>query len=453
MQKLKFSCLVAICAIGALAWQSRAQAAGRDKKADEVLRQMTDFYGKLPAFACKVESVFDMELQQQKNKAVTKITVRFQRPNKLAFIVEEGMMGLTTVSNGKQAVQYLPAMKRYTVREAPADLAALFDFEVPAPITMLGMSGNWIPTSGEALFKEMTSEVTESKYLGIEKVGTVDCHHCKFVQEDFDWEIWIDAGKTPLVHKLSPDLLKQLASAGAQLEGAKINYSVNFSDWNVSPKFSDADFEYTPPKGAQRVENMFQQPEEPPHPLLGQAAPAFVTEDLDGHPIDLKKNLGKNVILLDFWATWCGPCVQAMPQVDAVAKQFAPEGLVFYAVNSGEDPATIKEFLSTSKMEVPVALDQKGQIGPLYGVEGIPQTVLIGKDGKVQVVHVGFNNQLGKVLAKEVEALLAGKDLASEAIAKYEEAMKNQEASDDAAPEGDAGPGAAADGGKDAAQK
>lgn len=444
--------LVAICASGAFVWQAYGQAAGGDKKAEETLRQMTDYYGKLPAFSCKLDAVFDMEVQQQKNKAVTKVTVRFQRPNKVAFIVDEGMMGLTTVTNGKQAVQYLPAMKRYMVREAPADLAALFDFDVPTPITMLGMNGDWIPTSGEALFKNMMSGVTGSKYLGIEKVGKVDCHHCKFMQEDFDWEIWIEASKTPLVRKLSPDLLKQLAAAGAQIEGAKINYTVNFSDWNVAPKFTDADFEFTPPKGVQRVDNLFAQPEEPPHPLLGQAAPAFATQDLEGHPIDLKKNLGKNVIMLDFWATWCGPCVQAMPQVDAVAKQFAPQGLVFYAVNAGEEPAAIKEFLASSKMEVPVALDQKGEIGPLYGVEGIPQTVLIGKDGKVQAMHVGYNSQLGKVLAKEIEALLAGKDLASETIAKYEESMKKQEASEDAAPEAKGAPAATPEVNKEAAQ-
>lgn len=434
--------LVAICASCTLACQAYGQAAKGDKKAEEILRQMTDFYGKLPAFSCHAEAVFDMEVQQQKNNMVTKVTVRFQRPNKVAFIVDKGTMGLTTVTNGKEAVQYFPPMKRYMVREAPADLAGLFDFDVPTPITMLGMNGDWIPTSGEALFKNMVSGVTGSKYLGIEKVGDVDCHHCKFMQEEFDWDIWVEASKTPLVHRVSPDLLKQLAAAGTQLQGAKVSYNVNFSDWNVAPKFTDADFEFTPPKGVQRVDNLFAPPEEPPHSLLGQAAPAFATQDVDGHPIDLKKDLGKKVIMLDFWATWCGPCVQAMPQVDAVANQFAPKGLVFYAVNAGEDAATIKEFLKSSKMEVPVALDEKGEIGPLYGVEGIPQTVLIGKDGKVQAVHVGYNSQLGKVLAKEVEALLAGKDLASETIAKYEDAMKKQEASEDASPEANAAPDA-----------
>ena len=69
-------------------------------------------------------------------------------------------------------------------------------------------------------------------------------------------------------------------------------------------------------------------------------------DQVEGKPIDLKASLGKNVILLDFWATWCGPCVKAMPEVEAVAKKFKEKGLVFYAVNAGEDAATIKEFLS-----------------------------------------------------------------------------------------------------------
>jgi peroxiredoxin len=117
-----------------------------------------------------------------------------------------------------------------------------------------------------------------------------------------------------------------------------------------------------------------------------------------------------------------------MPQVDGVAEKFADRGLVFYAVNVQEDAETIKEFLKTSELEVPVAMDADGQITQSYGVSGIPQTVLIGKDGKVQVVHVGFSDSLGDELSKQVEDLLAGKDLAAEALKKAEEASQTEEA-------------------------
>ena len=415
--------------------QPSAGAKAGQVEPEDVLRQMADYLGKLPAFACKVESVLEITSKDQNNRAATKMTVRLARPNRLAMIVDEGVMGLTVVSDGKQLVQHLPMMKRYVVKEAPADFAGVTDIGAPISITMLGMSGEVIPTSGE-FYETLTAGVIASEYLGQEKLGEVECHRCRFIQEDFDWDIWIEVGERPVVHKVQPDLTKQLAGAGGRFEGAKLSYAVMLSDWNVSPEFTEADFTFAPPADAQQVEALLESAEEPPHALLGQPAPPFATTDVDGHPIDLKKHLGKNVILLDFWATWCGPCVEAMPQVDAVAKKFADKGLVFYAVNAGEEAAAIKEFLATAKLEVPVAMDTSNEIAQSYLVEGIPQTLLIGKDGKVQVVHVGFSSQLGKLLTKEIEDLLAGKDLAGAVLAKAE-------ANDgDKAPEGDAPPAA-----------
>ena len=99
------------------------------------------------------------------------MTVRLQRPNRLAMIVDEGMMGMTVVSDGKQLIQYLPMLKRYVVKEAPADFAGITDVGAPMSITMLGMSGVVIPTSGEEFFKALMASVTKSEYLGQEKVG------------------------------------------------------------------------------------------------------------------------------------------------------------------------------------------------------------------------------------------------------------------------------------------
>ena len=409
-------------------------AADGQVKPEALLKQMADYLGDLPAFACKAESVLEIKAKDQNNRAVTKMTVRLERPNRLALIVDEGVMGLTVVCDGKQLAQYLPMMKRYVVKEAPATFAEMTDIGAPISITMLGMTGDIIPTGGEEFFKRLIDGVTESKYLGKEKVGDVECHHLRFVQDDFDWDIWIEDGKRPLPHKVQPDLAKQLAGDG-QFEGVKFSYVVTLSDWDVAPKFTDADFTFTPPADVEKADTLFETPEEPTHPLLGEPAPAFTTTDVDGHPIDLQKQIGKNVILLDFWATWCGPCVQAMPEVDAVAQKFKDKGLVFYAVNVGEEAAPIKEFLAGAKLDVPVAMNTDNKISELYKVEGIPQTLLIGKDGKVQVVHVGFNGELGAILTKEVEDLLAGKDLASATLAKAEESRKKREANEAASTE------------------
>jgi peroxiredoxin len=407
-----------------------AEAAGNKNqpKPEELLRKVADYLAGLPAFSCRMDSSIHVEAKGIDNRMDSKMTLRLQRPNRLAILLDEGLMGATIVSDGKQLTQYVPAMNRYTVKDAPADLKDWSDVEASG---MMGASGAYLSADSEEFYKALMEGVTKSEYVGMEEVDSVQCHRCRFEQEEFNWEIWIDAGDKPLVRKIVPDLSKQFAQAEGMLEDAKMEYVVTLKDWNVEPNFADADFAFTPPAGATKVDSLFEGlaggGEEGPHPLLGEAAPAFKTVGLDDKPIDLAAHVGKDVILLDFWATWCGPCVEAMPEVDGVAKKFADRGLVFYAVNVAEDAETIKEFLKTSKLEVPVAMDAEGKITESYGVEGIPQTVLIGKDGKVQVVHVGFSDNLAEQLSQQVEDLLAGKDLAAEVLAKSKDAGESED--------------------------
>jgi peroxiredoxin len=431
MRRIAVVLLIALVASAWLLAPTRAQAAeAAAPKPEDLLRKVADYLAGLPAFACRIDSSIHIQAQGIDNRMDTKMMLRLERPNRLAIVLEEGMMGMTVISDGKQLTQYIPTMNRYTVKEAPADLKDWSAGEAG----MMGVSGEYLSTDADKFCKALMEGVTKSEYVGIEDVDAAKCHHCRFEQEEFDWEIWIDAGEKPLVRKIVPDLTKQFANAEGLMQGAKMEYVVAFKDWNVEPKFAEADFAFTPPDGAAKVDNLFEgladapAEEEGPHPLLGQPAPAFKTVGLDEKPIDLAAHVGKDVVLLDFWATWCGPCVQAMPQVDGVAEKFADRGLVFYAVNVQEDAETIKEFLKTSELEVPVAMDADGQITQSYGVSGIPQTVLIGKDGKVQVVHVGFSDSLGDELSKQVEDLLAGKDLAAEALKKAEEASQTEEA-------------------------
>lgn len=150
-----------------------------------------------------------------------------------------------------------------------------------------------------------------------------------------------------------------------------------------------------------------------PNPLLGKPAPSFVTVDPEGDTIDLKQHLGKDVIMLDYWATWCRPCIMAMPDIAAVANKYKDRGLVFYSINVGEDPDTVKEFLANMRLDIPVAMDFDGKIQSAFKGGYLPFTVLIGKDGTVQAAHFGFSANLADQLSHEVETLLDGDDLVS----------------------------------------
>ena len=147
-----------------------------------------------------------------------------------------------------------------------------------------------------------------------------------------------------------------------------------------------------------------------PHPLLGKAAPSFRAEMLDGTPVDLSEHLGKEVIVLDFWATWCPPCRKGLPIVAGLSKDYADRGVRVFAINQ-EPAATVRAYLEGAGLDLPVVLDKSGSAGTLYGVTLIPQTFLIGKDGVVQEAHTGVPWGYDASLRRSLERLLSGESL------------------------------------------
>ena len=147
---------------------------------------------------------------------------------------------------------------------------------------------------------------------------------------------------------------------------------------------------------------------EGPEDLIGEDAPDFKVALLDGKDFKLSSAQGKKVVVLDFWATWCGPCVKAMPEVKAATDALKAKGVVLVAVNQGERPAVINKFLKQRKWGgLTVGLDPEGEIADQYGVEGIPQTVIIDKEGVIREVHVGYGPGLEKRLLRELNEILA----------------------------------------------
>ena len=137
---------------------------------------------------------------------------------------------------------------------------------------------------------------------------------------------------------------------------------------------------------------------------MGTPAPAINIDLLGGGKLDLTALKGKNIVILDFWATWCGPCITAMPQIEKVASEFKKKGVVLYAVNLEETAAEVQHFAEQNGVTAKIALDTADTVARDYQATSIPQTVLIGKDGTIQVVHVGLSSNLERQLRKELDA-------------------------------------------------
>jgi peroxiredoxin len=115
-----------------------------------------------------------------------------------------------------------------------------------------------------------------------------------------------------------------------------------------------------------------------------------------------------SVVILDFWATWCGPCVASLPHLNKIYNEFEKDGLKVYALNQREDKQKVAAFIKDKTLTIPVLLDKEGAVAKQYLVTGIPQTVVIGKDGVVKKVIVGFNpdgdQELRDLVAQELKA-------------------------------------------------
>ncbi|MBQ4231805.1 MAG: TlpA family protein disulfide reductase [Lachnospiraceae bacterium] len=122
----------------------------------------------------------------------------------------------------------------------------------------------------------------------------------------------------------------------------------------------------------------------------GDEAPDFSVELAGGGNFKLSENKGK-VVLINIWATWCGPCVGEMPAFEKLNSEYGDE-VSIVCVNSMEDKGSVDSFIKENGYTFPIAYDEQGIMNNLYPTEGIPYTVIVGKDGKIAKIEVGAND-------------------------------------------------------------
>ena len=140
----------------------------------------------------------------------------------------------------------------------------------------------------------------------------------------------------------------------------------------------------------------------------GSVAPTVVFE-VDTHSVVPADFAGK-VIYLDFWASWCGPCKKSFPWMNAMQAKYGAEGLQIIAVDLDAKSQDGRRFLATFPASFGVVFDPAGTSARAYGVKGMPSSFIIGRDGKVALVHTGFSDASGDDLEESiVTALKANK--------------------------------------------
>jgi len=139
--------------------------------------------------------------------------------------------------------------------------------------------------------------------------------------------------------------------------------------------------------------------------LIDKAAPNFELSKLDGTQLKLSDLKGR-IVVLDFWATWCGPCVASLPKITELGQEYKGAEVDVIAVNIEETSAIVRTFLDRAKISPVVALDSDGTVAKAYQATAIPQTVIIDRDGKVKHVFVGGGIAIEAKIRESLDGML-----------------------------------------------
>jgi thiol-disulfide isomerase/thioredoxin len=118
-------------------------------------------------------------------------------------------------------------------------------------------------------------------------------------------------------------------------------------------------------------------------------APAFQLKSMAGTDVSLAQYKGQ-VVMINFWATWCGPCRQEMPLLEQLHKKYKPMGFTLLGVNVEPDSSLAADWLKATPVTFPILFDTRSEVSKLYQVAGMPSTVIIDRKGNVRWLHRGY---------------------------------------------------------------
>jgi thiol-disulfide isomerase/thioredoxin len=447
---LALACLVGIGISIAVGGRGLAQPASgkatrgkNDPGARALLEQVSKAYRGLTSYSDQGQFVVDMKLGDKVNKRSQPLNLSFARPNKVNL--NAGAVHLN--SDGKTLTTVVDPFKKYT--QVPAPAAIGFDTFREGPVGAVLFGG---PTAAPMYVLLNLLTGTNPDVLVDQIGGTIRPAPATEGGKADNSALLVDLAEGPdLMIRIDP-ATKLLSAIDLNIDPKRLadsappgqTISIQHFGWtagSVSTQAAkDGSFAFVAPKGFALVESFKAEPgagqghQYAVQEWIGKPAPDFSLTLLDGAgktKTVTKAELAGKVVLIDFWATWCGPCLMEIPEIQKLIESYAnsKKDIVIVALSQDDNPAEISEVrklvektLESKKITLPappvgwIGLDPSNSVSKALDVEGFPTLVIIDGKGIIQSAHVGFNPEaaepLHKSLAKEIDALLQGKSLA-----------------------------------------
>jgi peroxiredoxin/outer membrane lipoprotein-sorting protein len=363
------------------------------------------------------------------NRRTSGYMIAYEKPNYIRIESNiESSMERELFSNGVKMVQYMESWKQYIEENAPSVISS----------SNLQRNESFVAKKiflSKDPMADLLEGLEEAKEVGKESLDSIQTTIIELtlnasaleammvprqVKTDIQVPVRLWIGDTDhLIHKMSYELdmepmieylpEDQKTRMGTYFKGMKISFTETHSAIETDPGFHEKYFVFIPPEGTELVKRF-----EPPGRSteeavkIGNPAPEFTLKDTEGKEAKLADFRGK-VVLLDFWATWCGPCIQAMPHIQAIAEIYKERDVVVLGINTWEnDPSKVKPFLEEKKITYRILMDSKDEVVEKYGVLGIPTFFILDKEGIIRQSMTGMpadkkkiQQNLEEFLAKE----------------------------------------------------
>ena len=397
--------------------------------ASKLLEEVADAYAKARTYQDAGELYIETEQKGRKHRFEPQpFFLAFERPNRFrvevanAKGVSDGKLMRAMVNNIDQILT-LPAPPELQINHLLSEpvladaMSAGLEFALPTLRLLVGDKDlpGFRPKDNLSL-------------LSSAKLGDETCARVEATTAAGKTIYWIDP-QTKLLKRIEFATDAIIKKQGGQIQSLKIWADLKGARFNG--EIESKAFEFEAPPNAALVKRFVPPLAAAPSSLLGQQIGEFSFDDLQQSGTLNRASLDGKVVVLDFWATWCGPCFEGLPFLQKVYDQYKDnDKVVILAVNTDDASASdddVKKSFADAKLHVPIVRDRNKQFAQVFGVEVLPTLVVLDAKGTIQHVHLGLDEELDKKLPEIIDQLLAGKELAKETMETHEAARRKYE--------------------------
>lgn len=397
------------------------------KTAKEVLEAMVAVYKKASSYADQGKLRIQAVQDGQKVDQTLDYSLVLVRPNKMRLQAFEGV----AVCDGREMVAFANDLPNQVAkRPAPAtiDIPSVFADRILGSAISQGPTQGfcWVPVSLLLMtapdpLKTLLHRAATPVLLEPAKIGDRECYRVQLTRPDGVAILWIDQ-QSLILRRLAFPVEELVRMAGpTKLENVSIE--AEFEQPSLNEPVDESAFRHEIPSGTQVGEWLLP----PPLLMLGKPAPDFAFVGADGKPIESKAISGK-IVVMDFWATWCGPCRVSLPLMDRVYKKYKDNPKIMFLAVSVDAPKVddkeVKATLDELNVTIPFARDPEQHAGKRFNVQGIPATFVLGPDRVIQSSETGYKPTLEADLSRTLDRLLAGENVYRDQYSQFEAQRK-----------------------------